>query len=103
MRRPAEALKRVLGQLDLRTALVTGAAGLLFSCVTTTSGVIWTRYNAAEDVRRQTAQNTADITAMRAEVQRMSAIMERAVAASDDVRRAVDDLKTDLDRRPRRR
>jgi len=91
MRGQAEALKR--GQVDLRTALVTGTLGLVFSFITTTGGIVWTRYNAAEDMRRQTAANTEEIAQLRGEVRRMAAQTERIEAAFDGVRNAVERLK----------
>ncbi len=101
MRRPTEALRATLGQFDLRTALITGGLGLLLSCVSTTTGIVYTRWTAAEDVRRQTDQNTADIAEMRGEVRRMAAQGERVAAAFDGVRNAVDEIKSSMHGRGR--
>lgn len=100
MRRVAEALRR--GQVDLRTALITGAAGLALSCVTTVSGVVWTKYNAAEDQRREVEQLRRDRDRHEAilaslpveQLRTLPATVEQIRAASDEMRGSVGRLES---------
>lgn len=64
MRRQAEALKAVLGQIDLRTI----ATAIVSGCLMWFGGSTWERYETAEDVRREVA-------ALRVEVDRHNAVL----------------------------